>query len=85
MKKIGLYSTQTCRFSQSAKILLIEIGISYLEINIAYDPKLRSEMIRKANGMLTVLKIYVNNAHLGGFSELYAMQQFGKHEKLLKD
>ena len=46
---------------------------------------LRSEMKREANGMRTLPKIYVNAAHLGGFAELYAMQQFGKLEKLLKD
>ena len=49
------------------------------------DPMLRSEMKREENGMRTLPQIYVNAAHLGGFAELYAMQQFGKHEKLLKD
>ena len=49
------------------------------------DPMLGGEMKRKENGMRTVPQIYVNNAYLGGFSELYAMQQFGKLEKLLKD
>ena len=42
-------------------------------------------MKREANGMWTVPQFYVNKAHLGGFAELYAMQQFGKLEKLLKD
>ena len=46
---------------------------------------LRSEMKREENGMRTLPQIYVNAAHLGGFAELYAMQQFGKLEKLLKD
>ena len=50
------------------------------------DPMLRDEIKREANGMRTVPQIYVNNAHLGGFAEIfYAMQQFGKLEKLLKD
>ena len=49
------------------------------------DPMLRGEMKREANCMRILPQIYVNNAHLGGFAELYAMQQFGKHEKLLKD
>jgi glutaredoxin-related protein len=43
-------------------------------------------MKRKANNMQTIPQISVNNAHLGGFAEIfYAMQQFGKLEKLLKD
>ena len=50
------------------------------------DPMLGGEMKRKANNMRTIPQIYVNNAHLGGFSEIfYAMQQFGKLKKLLKD
>ena len=50
------------------------------------DPMLGGEMKRKTNNMRTIPQIYVNNAHLGGFVEIfYAMQQFGKLEKLLKD
>ena len=49
------------------------------------NPMLRNEMKREANGMRTLPQIYVNASHLGGFAELYAMQQFGKLEKLLKD
>ena len=49
------------------------------------DPMLRSEMKGEANVMRTLPQIYVNNAHLGGFAELYAMQQFDKLENVLKD
>jgi len=59
--------------------------ISYLAIDMSSDPVLGGKMKRKANGMRTVPKIYVNNAHLGGFAELHAMHQSGKLEKLLKD
>ena len=62
------------------------IDISYLKIDMSSDPMLGGEMKRKANNMRTIPQIYVNNAHLGGFAEIfYAMQQFGKLEKLLKD
>ena len=59
--------------------------ISYLAIYMSSDPVVGGKMKRKANGMRTVPQIYVNNAHLGGFAELHAMQQSGKLEKLLKD
>ena len=62
------------------------IDISYLKIDMSSDPMLGGEMKRKANNMRIIPQIYVNNAHLGGFVEIfYAMQQFGKLEKLLKD
>ena len=85
MKKIDLYSIQTHEFCDSAKRSLRYGDISYFEIDMPSDPMLGGEMKREANSMRTVPQIYVNNAHIGGFAELYAMQQFGKPEKLLKD
>ena len=59
--------------------------ISYLAIDMSSGPVLGENMKRKANGMRTVPQIYVNNAHLGGFARLNAVQQSSKLEKLLKD
>ena len=85
MKKIDLYSIQTHGFCDSAKRLLRNEDIINFKIDMSSDPMLRNEMKREANGMRTLPQIYVNASHLGGFAELYAMQQFGKLEKLLKD
>ena len=85
MKKIDLYSIQTHGFCDSAKRLLRNEDIINFEIDMSSDPMLRNEMKREAKGMLTLPQIYVNASHLGGFAELYAMQQLGKLEKLLKD
>ena len=59
--------------------------ISYLASDMSSDPVLGGKMKRKANGMRTVPQIDVNNAHLGGFAELHAMQQSGKLKRLLRD
>ena len=85
MKKIELYSTQTCGFCRAAKSLLDDQGISYKEIDISSDPELRGKMATKANGRRTVPQIFINDAHLGGFSDLYALQQSGTLDKLLRD
>ena len=85
MKKIELYSTQTCGFCREAKSLLDNKGISYKEIDISSDPELRGKMVTKANGRRTVPQIFINDAHLGGFSDLYALQQSGTLDKLLRD
>jgi glutaredoxin 3 len=42
-------------------------------------------MMKKSNGMRTVPQIFANNKHVGGFYELYILQQSGGLEKLLKD
>jgi glutaredoxin 3 len=67
VKKIELYSTQTCGFCRAAKSLLDDKGISYEEIDISSDPELRGKMVTKANGRRTVPQIFINDAHLGGF------------------
>jgi|TARA_B110000444_G_C18772407_1_gene563232 glutaredoxin 3 len=85
VKKIELYSTQTCGFCRAAKSLLDDKGISYKEIDISSDPELRGKMVTKANGRRTVPQIFINDAHLGGFSDLYALQQSGTLDKLLRD
>ena len=61
------------------------MGISSFEIDISFDPKLLNVMIRKVNGMVAAPQIFVNNAHLDSFSELYTMQKSGKLKKILKD
>ena len=85
MNKITIYLTQTCGFCHAAKRLLEKSGIPYYEIDISSDLKGREEMMKKSNGMRTVPQIFLNNKHVGGFSELYTLQQSGELEKLLKD
>ena len=85
MKKIELYLTQTCGFCHAAKRLLSDMDISYFEIDDSSGPRLKVEMMRKVHGMRSAPQIFMNNEHLGGFSELYAMRQSDKLEKLLKD
>ena len=59
--------------------------ISYLASDLSSDPVLGGKMKRKAKVMRSVPQIYVKYAHLGGFADLYGMQQSGKFEELLKD
>tara|TARA_B100001079_G_scaffold192109_1_gene165959 strand:- start:1503 stop:1724 length:222 start_codon:yes stop_codon:yes gene_type:complete len=59
--------------------------ISYLASDLSSDPVLGGKMKRKAKVMRSVPQIYVKYAHLGGFADLYGMQQSSKLEKLLRD
>ena len=85
LNKITIYITQTCGFCHAAKGLLEKKGIGYDEIDISSDLETREAMMRKSNGMRTVPQIFLNNKHVGGFSELYTLHQSGELEKLLKD
>jgi glutaredoxin 3 len=65
-----------------AKRLLDKKGASYTEINVDGEPQLREEMMRKTNRR-TVPQIYIGDFHVGGFDELYALEQQKKLDELL--
>jgi glutaredoxin 3 len=65
-----------------AKRLLDKKGVSYTEINLDGEPELREEMMRKTNRR-TVPQIYIGDFHVGGFDELYALEQQKKLDELL--
>lgn len=83
MKKITIYTTLICPYCARAKALLKRKGLTYEEIN-AEDEKVRTEMIKKSGGMRTVPQIFVGDQHIGGSDELYALDQEGKLDELVK-
>jgi len=65
-----------------AKRLLDKKGVHYTEINVDAEPGLREEMMRKTNRR-TVPQIYIGDYHVGGFDELYELDQQKKLDDLL--
>ena len=84
-KEILIYSSYNCGYCDRAKKLLDEKKISYKEINIQDDPTEREVMLRKANGIMTVPQIFINDTHIGGFQELQRILIEGNLEKYLAD
>jgi len=66
-----------------AKRLLDKKGALYTEINVDTKAGMREEMIRKTKRR-TVPQIYIGNYHVGGFDELYALEQQNKLDTLLQ-
>jgi glutaredoxin 3 len=65
-----------------AKRLLDKKGVRYTEINVDAEPGLREEMMIKTKRR-TVPQIYIGDYHVGGFDELYALDQQQKLDDLL--
>jgi glutaredoxin 3 len=65
-----------------AKRLLDKKGAHYTEINVDAEPGLRLEMMQKTKRR-TVPQIFIDNFHVGGFDELYALDQQKKLDPLL--
>lgn len=85
MAEIIIYSTKVCPYCVRAKALLQQKGQQWEEIDVSYDAELREEMIKKAGGRRTVPQIFINDQHIGGFDDLYALDQAGKLDALLGD
>jgi glutaredoxin 3 len=82
MRVVTIYTTISCPYCVQAKRLLSHKGIQYTEIDVTADSALRMEMI-KASGRRTVPQIFIGEQSIGGFDELYALEQSGELDTLL--
>ncbi|MGB1107575.1 MAG: glutaredoxin 3 [Parvibaculales bacterium] len=83
MAKIEIYTTSICPFCHAAKKLLTDKGVDFLEISLTQEPHLRDRMVERANGGRTVPQIFINDAHIGGCDDLYALDSKGELDPLL--
>ena len=83
MPEILIYTTNICPYCTMAKRLLDKKGALYTEINVDTKAGMREEMIRKTKRR-TVPQIYIGDYHVGGFDELYALEQQNKLDTLLQ-
>ena len=78
--KIIIYTSDNCSFCHSAKEIFKEKKLKFKEINISKDGKLKNEMIKKSNGMMTVPQIFVNSKHIGGYEDLINLESSKKKD-----
>ncbi len=77
MSRVMMYTTSVCPFCVQAKRLLREHGIPYDEINVEEDMDLRTQMVTRAGGRRTVPQIFIDETHVGGYTELQALADGG--------
>tara|TARA_B100000900_G_scaffold311444_1_gene270256 strand:- start:314 stop:568 length:255 start_codon:yes stop_codon:yes gene_type:complete len=82
MKNATIYTTMTCPYCYRAKSLLKKLRVPYKEIRVDFKPALRAEMAEKA-GRTSVPQIWVDDKHIGGCDDLYALQEEGNLQKML--
>ncbi|MGS2717350.1 glutaredoxin 3 [Eionea flava] len=80
---VVIYTTQFCPFCVRAKHLLEQNNVTYKEIAVDHDAALRQEMMSKS-GQRTVPQIWINDKHVGGCDDLYALHRSGKLDALLR-
>lgn len=83
MATVEIYTTPTCPYCLAAKALLRKKGVTFTEIDVSADPDLRMAMTRRAGGSRTVPQIFIDNRHMGGCDDLYALDHAGGLDPLL--
>ena len=83
MMAVDIYTKVTCFYCMRAKALLDDNNVAYNEIKIDGDAALREKMILRSQGASTVPQIFINNAHIGGCDDLFALHAQGKLASLL--
>jgi glutaredoxin 3 len=81
---VEIYTWSTCPFCIRAKALLDKKGVDYTEYCIDGDEAARSEMSERANGRRSLPQIFINDQHIGGCDDLYALNSKGKLDPLLQ-
>ncbi len=83
MARVLMYTTAICPYCVNAKKLFAQKGVVAEEIRVDQNPHLRNEMMQKS-GQKTVPQIWINDYHVGGFTELWALDKQGKLDELLQ-
>ena len=79
-----VYSTAVCPYCVRAERLLESKGVTAIEkVRVDLDPEQRVLMMQKT-GRRTVPQIYIGDTHVGGFDDLYALDQAGELDALLQ-
>jgi len=84
MAKVTMYSTVVCPFCTRAEMLLKQRGVTEIEkILIDRDTEQRDIMIERT-GRRTVPQIFINDQHVGGYTDLAALDKSGELAQMLQ-
>jgi len=82
MAKVEIYTAMMCPFCTRAVSLLKRKGVNYKEVDVTFSPKQRKAMAQRA-GQRSVPQIWINDDHVGGSDDLFALDSAGKLDEML--
>ncbi len=82
MAQVLMYGTRICPFCSAAREFLQARGVAYEEIRVDQAPERRAEM-RARGGGHTVPQIWIGDTHVGGFTDMLALERDGRLDVLL--
>lgn len=82
MAKVKMYYKNGCPYCVRASALLDSKGAKVETIEAEWDPKIRAQM-RELSGRNTFPQIFIDDKHIGGCDDLFALDQKGGLDPLL--
>ena len=76
MKKVTIYSTQTCHFCHMAKDFFKEKNIAFEDFDVGVDTVKRQEMVQKS-GQMGVPVIMIDDQMIVGFNKPKIVELLG--------
>ncbi len=83
MTKVEIYTTSFCPYCTRTKALLKSKNVDFIEYDLLSDFKLKAKMIKRSEGARSVPQIFINNEHIGGNNDLYALEASGALDAML--
>jgi glutaredoxin 3 len=83
MTHVTIYTKPYCPYCVRAVALLEKKGVEFTEIEAAFDPEKRAEMMQRS-GRATFPQIFVGDRHVGGCDDLMALERDGRLDPLLQ-
>ncbi|HEY9741610.1 MAG TPA: glutaredoxin 3 [Coleofasciculaceae cyanobacterium] len=81
---VEMYTWSSCPFCIRAKALLDKKGVDFTEYCIDGDEAARAKMAQRSNGRRSLPQIFINDQHIGGCDDMYALDAQGKLDSLLQ-
>jgi glutaredoxin 3 len=82
MIEVTIYTKPYCPYCVRAISLLEKKQIPFKEIEAAFDPAKRQEMIQRS-GRMTFPQIFIGDRHIGGCDDMMALERAGQLDPLL--
>lgn len=80
---VTIYTKPYCPYCIRAVDLLEKKGVAFTEIEAAFDPEKRREMVQRSGGRMTFPQIFIGERHIGGCDDMMALEREGALDPLL--
>jgi len=70
MARVRMYCTRFCPYCIMAIRLLNKKGQEIEKIFVDDDPSLRQRMVTESSGRTSVPQIFINDTHIGGYTDM---------------